>query len=143
MKIFIFVLFCVLIAVYDVKTFRIPDVFLVLFAAAMAAAALAEGNGHNLLAARRFMAAAFSFVLFGFVWCYTQGMGFGDVKYASVLGFFLGLENLVTACLISSCLAFCVYILGIYVSRIPKTARIPFAPFLSAGAIFAAGGGAA
>jgi len=69
------------------------------------------------------------------VWYFTKGIGFGDVKYAALSGFILGVEKLVYAFLVTAFLGIIVYTTGIKVFKWPKTKKIPYAPFLSAGTI--------
>ena len=81
-----------------------------------------------------------AFILYSAVFHFTKGLGFGDVKYAALLGYILGPEKLVIAFLITAFLGIIIYLAGIYIFRMEKTTRIPYAPFLSAGAILAVGG---
>jgi prepilin signal peptidase PulO-like enzyme (type II secretory pathway) len=127
---------CVIIALVDVKTYRIPDVLLVLF---LPVILIPEVNHPHLSVVSRLIAALAAFIFFGAVWHYTQGMGFGDVKYAAVLGYILGPERLVQALIFTALLSMTIYIAGIFIFRWAKTAKIPFAPFLSAGAILTLG----
>ncbi|MCL2762097.1 MAG: A24 family peptidase [Treponema sp.] len=126
--------FCIVIAVIDIKTFRIPDVLL--FSFALVLFFMEKSQPHTLLIAR-ISTALIAFLLFGVVWYYSQGMGFGDVKYATLLGYLLGPDKLIQAFFYTALLSIVVYMLGIILFRWPKTTKIPFAPFLSAGAILA------
>jgi len=126
--------FCIAVAVIDLKTYRIPDVLLVLFTLVTV---IIERNQPFALLIPRFAAAALSFLLFGAVWHYSQGIGLGDVKYAAVLGYLLGPERLAIAFLVTALLGFFIYAAGFILYHWPKTTKIPFAPFLSAGAIMA------
>jgi len=124
--------FCILIAVIDLKTYRIPDALLVSFAIVMT---LMEGNQPYELMYLRLLTAIMSFLLFCAIWHYTKGIGFGDVKYAALLGYLLGPEMLIPAFIFTALLSFFVYFTGIIIYHWPKTLKIPYAPFLSAGAV--------
>jgi len=126
--------FCIGIAIIDTKTYRIPDVLLVFFAMIML---IVQGTQTYTLIISRITAAAVSFLIFGAVWHYSHGIGFGDVKYAALLGYLLGLDKLPLAFLITASLGVFVFLTGIILFRWPKTTKIPYAPFLSAGAIMA------
>ena len=132
MKMAVVICFCTLIAVIDVKTYRIPDLLLVCFAAVMAI--LYRDDPLIML---RLFSSLTALLIFGAVFITTGGMGLGDVKYAVVLGYILNLDRLVPAFLISALLALMVYTAGMLLFRWKKIVRIPFAPFLSCGAIAA------
>lgn len=59
-----------------------------------------------------------------------DGMGWGDVKLMAALGAWVGLLGLIPLVLAACLLA----LLYNYITRTPKHARIPFGPFLLAGA---------
>jgi prepilin signal peptidase PulO-like enzyme (type II secretory pathway) len=124
--------FCIAIAIVDFKTYRIPDTLLILFAIVMV---ILEGGQLYTLLALRFASAAISFLLFGAVWRFTRGIGFGDVKYAALLGFLLGPDKLIIAFIASALLGVFVYLTGVILFHWPKTKKIPYAPILSAGTI--------
>jgi prepilin signal peptidase PulO-like enzyme (type II secretory pathway) len=81
-----------------------------------------------------FLAAAlFAFALFFCVASGTGGLGFGDVKFAAVIGLVCGFPGVLAALLAAS-------VLGLALSplfRRPDGTRlpIPFAPFLCAGTL--------
>jgi len=126
--------FCIIIAIIDLKTYRIPDVLLGFFALVML---VYEGRQPPSIILTRLVAATFSFLLFAAVWYYSHGLGFGDVKYAFLLGYLLGPKRLVYAFIFTAFLGVFIYFLGVILFRWPKTTKIPYAPFLSAGAIMA------
>jgi len=126
------VCFCVGIAIFDLKTLRIPDIFLITFAVVMI---IMEGSQTYTQLALRLAAAAGTFLLFGAVWYFTQGIGFGDVKYAALLGYLLGHSKIVPAFLFTALLSVIVYSIGVLFFAWSKTKKIPYAPFLSAGAV--------
>jgi leader peptidase (prepilin peptidase)/N-methyltransferase len=130
--------FCIVIAIVDLKTYRIPDALLVFFVLFMV---ITEWGQPYTLVITRLVAAMLSFLLFAVIWLYSKGIGFGDVKFAAVLGYLLGYEGLVQAFFITAVLGIIIYLTGIVLFHWPKTTKIPFAPFMSAGAIMSITGG--
>jgi len=126
--------FCIGIAIIDLKTCRIPNVLLVFFALVIL---IMQGNQTYELIISRLTAAAVSFLIFGAVWYYSRGIGFGDVKYAALLGYLLGPDKLPFAFLVTAFLGIFIFFGGIILFHWPKTTKIPYAPFLSAGAVMA------
>jgi len=64
-----------------------------------------------------------------------EALGFGDVKYAAMVGAFLGWKNLVLMLIIASFLGSVIGISLIYLSgKKGKSTYIPFGPFLTIGA---------
>ena len=136
MNMVVVICFCTLIAVIDVKTYRIPDLLLVCFVSVMAI--LYRDDPFIML---RLVSSLIAFLIFGAVFITTGEMGLGDVKYAVVLGYILNFDRLVPAFFIAALLALLVYTAGMLLFRWKKIVRIPFAPFLSCGAIAAIAGG--
>jgi len=132
------VCFCIIIAIIDLKTYRIPDTLLVFFALFMI---IAEWDQLYTLILIRIAAAMLSGFLFAIILFHSKGIGFGDVKFAAVLGYLLGYEGLVHAFFITAVLGIIIYLTGIVLFHWPKTTKIPFAPFMSAGAIMSITGG--
>jgi leader peptidase (prepilin peptidase)/N-methyltransferase len=67
-----------------------------------------------------------------------EALGFGDVKFAAMLGAFLGWQNLILILILASFLGSVVGIAMIYFTRKKgKSSYIPFGPFLVAGALIA------
>jgi len=124
--------FCLVIAVVDLKTYRIPDILLIAFVLAMV---ILEGSQPLAVVVTRLATALGVFLLFFAVWYFSGGMGLGDVKYAAVLGYLLGFDKIFQALVFTAFLSIAIYIVGILLFHWSKTTKIPFAPFLSAGAI--------
>jgi leader peptidase (prepilin peptidase)/N-methyltransferase len=130
----------VALSIIDLETFTLPNrivypayiVGLVLF---LAASILSGDYGPLLRAA---IAAAILFVLyFALVFFYPKGMGFGDVKLVGVLGLFLGWLGWPEVIVGS----FAPFVGGglfaialLIISRAGRKSRIPFGPWLLAGA---------
>ena len=66
-----------------------------------------------------------------------EGMGFGDVKLAFVVGLFLGWQRLVLAMLITSVLACFVMLPIIFIKKSDNGKEFPFAPFITIGTLVA------
>jgi prepilin signal peptidase PulO-like enzyme (type II secretory pathway) len=131
----IFIIFAVPISIIDLCSRRIPDrlsipcFFLLLLTRIMLAPQRLPGY---------LAAALFGFLLFYCVRAVTKGLGLGDVKFAAVIGLFCGFPCLLTAFLIAA-------LLGIAATLLPclringRPYPLPFAPFLSIGAIMSYG----
>jgi prepilin peptidase CpaA len=123
----VFVLACLLwlllVAVYDFRKRRVPNV-LVLAGAAVALAAVASGAqpfGVGWAAAFIGAAAGFGFLLLFYV---TGLMGAGDVKFAGALGLWVGLQALVPIWIAASLLAGVHSVLWLALKRWPLLPRI-------------------
>ena len=132
----ILAIFALIISVVDSKTLRIPDFLLLSCFFALVILDIYRSGGtwffyENLLSASVW------FIIFYLVYRYSGGLGFGDVKYAALLGYALGLEKSGTAFLSTALGAILVYVIGIGFLRWEKTVKLPFAPFLSFGAMAA------
>jgi len=129
--------FCAVIAIYDIRAYRIPDFLLVLFCIMHIAI---EGNLIYYTIASKLYCACAALIIFSAAWYVTKGLGLGDVKYAAVLSFLLGPENIIPAFFATAFIGMLVFFTGIVIYKWPKTVKIPYAPFLSAGAILTSGG---
>jgi leader peptidase (prepilin peptidase)/N-methyltransferase len=83
--------------------------------------------------AERTVSAALCFSLFYFIFHYTGGLGFGDVKYAAALGYILGVRKMLLALVFTSIVALVFYSVCIFIFHWDKRAKAPFAPFLGIG----------
>lgn len=128
------------LAIIDLETQRLPNVIVlpayVVGALLLAASAILGGQPEVLLGAGIGMAALFLFY-FLLVLIYPKGMGLGDVKLAGVLGLylgFLGWGQLAVG-------AFGAFVLGgvfsivlLIIGRAGRKTRVPFGPWMLAGA---------
>ncbi len=131
------------LAAIDLDLKRLPDRIVLpsypVLGVLLAAAAVAGGDGWRLVRALLAAAALFAF-FFALAFAYPDGMGFGDVKLAGLLGLVLGYLSW-WAVLIG---AFTGFLLGALVGGVllasgrggRKTA-LPFGPFLIAGTLVA------
>jgi prepilin signal peptidase PulO-like enzyme (type II secretory pathway) len=83
------------------------------------------------------VSAAALFCIFFAVFSFAGGLGFGDVKFVSLICYALGFQKAVLACLLASLAG--ILFFGIVFAAKKKSkderrrTKIPFAPFLSAG----------
>lgn len=78
-------------------------------------------------------------VIFILLYCmqkiYPEGLGGGDVKLLSLLGFIVGLKGVFMILFLASCLSLCFFGVGLVLKRVKMRTQIPFGPFISLGAI--------
>jgi prepilin signal peptidase PulO-like enzyme (type II secretory pathway) len=125
--IIVFSAFSLLISVIDAKTYRIPDLLLISFLSVMIILNLDKDYAFHIY---RFFSGAVCFFLFFFIFRITGGLGYGDVKYAAVLGYALGIESVCLVFLLSSGCGAVLYLVGNFALHWDKHTRLPFAPLL-------------
>lgn len=123
------------VAWIDLRTRRIPDALSLGGLAALFAFDLLSASPELLLSAA---SALFAFLLFALVRRVTKGLGFGDVKYAALLGFFTGPRLLPAAFLVAAAAGLAYAFAAVRFFGMPRGARAAFGPFLSAGGLVAA-----
>jgi prepilin signal peptidase PulO-like enzyme (type II secretory pathway) len=128
----VLVIFCLIISVIDIKTLKIPD-FLLLCCFALLLT-------HDILNKNEFLYEKLSaglacFVLFFAIRYFSGGLGFGDVKYAALLGFALGWKKISFVFLFTAGSAIIIYLAGMKFFGWSKWTKLPFAPFLALGVI--------
>ena len=124
--------FSITISIIDIKTYRIPDILLLLLLIALLLNDFITGY-HSIVS--HLLSAVIVFALFFAIFYFARGMGFGDVKYAAVLAYGLGLKGIyiaIAVAVISGLLFFLVRALFLGWN---KKRKLAFAPFLSLGAI--------
>ena len=131
-----FAIFVLTISIIDAKTFKIPDFLLFLGFVTLLICDVYRFSGISQFP-ERIVAGCIWLSLFYLVYQYSGGLGFGDVKYAGLIGYFLGLEKSFAAFLCTALIAAMVYVVGLVLLGWKKTAKLPFAPFLSFGALAA------
>lgn len=121
------------ITAVDLLTFRIPDRLVILFFLFSLYPVLSSGSWKDGLLGAALLSVFFLVIMFFF----PGSFGGGDLKYAAAMGFFLGFEFSLVALefsLVSGTVAGVIYVM---VKGKTLRSRIPFAPFLSAGLLFA------
>jgi len=134
MRYLLFAVFGILISIIDCKTFRIPNFILLLYFFLMLIFDFPISFSYIY---DRLFAVLICFSIFLLIYHYSNGLGFGDVKYAALLGYILGFEKTAFAFLFTAISALLIYFIGLKVCRWEKTAKLPFAPFLTFGAFMA------
>jgi prepilin signal peptidase PulO-like enzyme (type II secretory pathway) len=126
--------FTFVISVIDIRLYRIPDVCLVCL-------------GSFLLFVDFFTAGktipwglctgAAAFLLFFVIYITTHGLGLGDVKYAGIIGYYLGFPRVLAGLLLASFTAVFIWCAGHFLFQWDRKTKLPFAPFMSMGALLA------
>ncbi|MCL2793557.1 MAG: A24 family peptidase [Spirochaetaceae bacterium] len=125
-------LISIAIGMIDIKTYRIPDVLLlVLFVILVFFDFL---KGHNFVLLNLFSGAVI-FTIFFVIYYFVGRMGFGDVKYVAVLSYGLGFKGVYVAVVIATVSCLLLFLIGYFFLDWTRKTKLPFAPFLSAGAI--------
>lgn len=124
--------FVIIISVIDAKTLKIPNYLLFLCLFLLFAFDIWNFTDFRFLFGN-IITAFIWFFIFYLVYRRSEGIGFGDVKYAALLGYALGLEKSCAAFLCTAVAAMAVYSIGIGVFRWSTSAKLPFAPFLGFG----------
>jgi prepilin signal peptidase PulO-like enzyme (type II secretory pathway) len=129
----IFVIFSIPISIIDLRSRRIPDLLsipcfvLLLLARLLLTPRILPGC---------LAAAVFGVILFYCVRTVTKGLGLGDVKFAAIIGLFCGFPRFLPAFLIADLVGIAVTLL-LFLPTGVRPRSLPFAPFLSAGALIA------
>jgi leader peptidase (prepilin peptidase)/N-methyltransferase len=133
----------VALAMIDIDCKRLPDVLVLpsylVAGVLLGAAALIGDQWPDLLRAGIGMAALYSFY-FVLAWIYPAGMGFGDVKLAGVLGIYLGWlgwGELVVGAFLGFLFGGVLGLLLMVVGRAGRKSKLPFGPYMLAGAFAA------
>lgn len=131
--------FAVVISIIDIASLKIPDLLLAALFLVSFSIDLINQSYMRLLMSLASSAAVF--LLFFLIFKLRGGMGFGDVKYAGVIGYVLGFQKALFACLAASLLGIAFFLVlhfvPIHKKHIPfkREMKIPFGPFLSFGLI--------
>lgn len=129
----LFLLFAVPISLFDIREFRIPDILSLGGIALFLLLQLLLPGGDPLDAA---VACAVGFAAFWIIHRFTKGrMGLGDAKLSALIAVAAGLRSWFLALFLASVagILFVVALMGM--RRADRGTRIPFAPFLSLGAV--------
>ncbi len=132
----IFSALLIMISFIDIEHFMIPD-FLML-------TGIAVGLAYSIY--NRSLIDSLAAVCFAFLFMFILGegagyilkkeaLGDGDIKLLVMLGTFMGLERTILSLAVGSVLGAAAGLLAVYLKRLKMGDRIPFAPFLAAGAV--------
>lgn len=76
-----------------------------------------------------------SLIFFGIRFLTKGKLGMGDVKFAALMGVFIGFPGWFVATGLASLLGLAFAVTGLFFGKINKDTKIPFAPFLTVGSI--------
>ena len=130
----VFAVFLIVIALIDLKSGLIYNKILLVMAIS---AIIFDLSGILIEIDQAMIAALIGFVIMYVIFILSRGgLGGGDVKFTFVLGLWLGLDGLLIAIFLSTIFA---SIVGLIIFLIKRTIKIklPFAPFMSLGAVTA------
>ncbi|GMO38052.1 MAG: hypothetical protein Ta2B_17740 [Termitinemataceae bacterium] len=134
-RVLLMCLLCLVISVIDAKTYTIPDVLLIVLGIGLLVWDVVNADRHLII-----MSAISAIALFGIffvVFHFAGGLGFGDVKFTAVIGYALGFQKAVLACLLASFAGVLFFLVVFMIKKHSKiemhSKKIPFAPFLSLG----------
>ncbi len=138
---FIVSFFLVLIFVYDLKHFIIPDFanFSLIGISLLYLSFSALVKEDMMFFFEGILSALAVFLFFFSLYYFTKGkgMGFGDVKFVIFMGFFLGYPNILVANFISFLLGAIIGLVLIARKKKGMKSEVPFGPFLIAGTLIA------
>ncbi|ULQ59092.1 A24 family peptidase [Brucepastera parasyntrophica] len=130
----VFLAFAVPISVIDIRSYRIPDILsLPCFILLLIVYCVTAPSDLPLA----LLSSSVSAILFLLIRVTTKGLGFGDVKYAAVVGLFCGFPYILAAFLAAALTGLIAAVVLIVFLKKDRSVRIPFAPFLAAGAVAA------
>lgn len=133
LKLMLLLIVIIPVTIIDIKNFRIPRIIVY---PAMLIAFILNIFLYKQPVANEIIAVALGFLPFYVIRIATKGkMGFGDVYFSAFLALLLGIERWFLMVFISSSLAIMFAIISIYAGKMDINAKIPFAPFLSFGAL--------
>jgi prepilin signal peptidase PulO-like enzyme (type II secretory pathway) len=130
----IFTSVSMLIAIIDFKTHKIPNNLLIVLIFDLLLLDLIFNPGSIPL---NLISGAGAYILFYSVFRFREGLGFGDVKYAAIIGYFLGIHNVILGLLIAVITGIVFWCAGRLLFNWAKDRRFAFGPWLGCGAIAA------
>ena len=128
----VFGIFALFIGIIDLKTLKIPNYLLISMAFSLL---LFDFLWNFSLIPLYLLSGLGAFGLFFAVFWLRGGLGFGDVKYAALIGYFLGPRQFITGLLCAVILGMVYWCIGYTFLQWTSIKRFPFGPWLSCGAI--------
>jgi leader peptidase (prepilin peptidase)/N-methyltransferase len=130
--------FLIIIFIYDLKHYIIPDkVLFSAIAIVLIYNLIPPYDWHNILSIILGAAAASGFFLVIFLISKGEWMGFGDVKLAVLMGLLLGLENVLLALFLAFFFGAIIGVILMVFKKKGLKSEIPFGPFLITGTFIA------
>jgi len=130
----VFGIFALFIGIMDFKTLKIPNFLLISMALSLI---LFDCIWNFSLIPLYILSGLGAFGLFFAVFWLRGGLGFGDVKYAALIGYFLGPRQVILGLLCAVILGMAYWCIGHILFQWNRMQRFPFGPWLSCGAIVA------
>lgn len=127
------ILACISLSYIDIKIKKIPNSILV-FLLILATVNIFLNNGFKNIGIN-LIGLLTGFVVFFAPALIGKGAGFGDIKLAAVIGYFLGFYNFITSIAIMSIFLIIYFIYIVITKKGGLKTKIPFGPFLSIGFI--------
>ena len=129
-------LFCCIslfLIIKDIKSFILPDLYIILLFICLLFFDLFFNKEYIFLGIIGLIFAG-TFFLIAY---YSSGkkLGFGDVKYAAVIGYFLGIKYWVFAIILACFIAIIYFFVGHILWKWETHKKIPFGPFLAIGSV--------
>ena len=135
LRFFFFAVSGLCIAIVDFRVKRIPNILLLVLAGALLCIDfLLEKDAMPY----RLLTGFGAYLLFYSVYRFRGGLGFGDVKFAGVIGYFLGPWCVINGLLYGVLLGLMYWFFGNLIFHWGKGHRFAFGPWLSCGAVAAA-----
>jgi len=131
----IFIIFSIPASIIDIKQKRVPD-WIVFPGVAVIIGLRVFCLGDPLMQLLLEMIAG-SLILFGIRLLTIGKLGMGDVKFAALMGVFIGFPKWFIAAGLASLIGLLFAVIGLLSGMINTNTKIPFAPFLTAGSIVA------
>ncbi len=128
-----FIMFSIPASVIDIKQKRIPD-WIVFPGIAVLLGLRAFSFGDPAMKIVLEMIAG-SLIFFGIRFLTNGKLGMGDVKFAALMGVFIGFPGWFIATGLASVLGLIFALMGLLFKKLNKSSKIPFAPFLTVGSI--------
>ncbi len=133
--------FLILIFVYDLKHYIIPDFanfsLIGISFFYLTLLSFLESSWEMFFSGLFSALGVFLFFFLLFYFTKGKGMGFGDVKFVVFMGFFLGFPNILVALFISFFLGAIIGLALISIKKKKIKSQVPFAPFLIVGTLVA------
>ncbi|MFC1560210.1 prepilin peptidase [Candidatus Margulisiibacteriota bacterium] len=136
---FAFLSLLTIISFIDIETLFIPDI-LVIFGIILGLvyhSFTVEGFAFAAIGAAGGFVLMYSFSIIGKVLFKKEAMGDGDIKLAVMLGAFLGIGKLLLSIFLASVIGLAVVMFLLTLKKMKREDYLPFASFLSAGAVIA------
>ena len=131
LRLIIFVTFGLFIGIIDFKIQKIPDILLLIMLGLLLCV---DSFGNFNMMPYRLLAGFGSYWMFYAVYRIKGGLGYGDVKYAGVIGYYLGPELIIIGFTLAVLFGLGYWGLGNLMFRWGKEKRFPFGPWLGCGA---------